>query len=587
MALLIAFAFIAGAGTAITPCVLPVLPALLSAGATGGRRRPVGIVLGLAITFAITIAGLASVIDGVGVADGAARKVAIAVLFFFGLALLVPALGDRIEAPLSRLARFGPASSGEGFWSGLLVGGALGFLYAPCAGPILAAVVSVGASQGSSARIIALAVAYSLGSATVLLVLALGGRRIVDAVRRAGRGPAIQRGVAAVMVTTAVLMTFDLDVRFQTVLANHFPAFIVNPTKGIETSHAAERRLAEIRGRPRFDSAGASGNAAARSGSRRSRPSALPVLGSAPDFTGTQKWFNTRGRGLSLRGLRGKVVLVDFWTYTCINCIRTLPHVKAWYGRYHDRGLVVVGVHTPEFGFEKEAGNVAAAIRQNGLAYPVVQDNDYGTWNAYGNQFWPAKYLIDEHGKVRYTHFGEGGYGRTEAAIRSLLEEARGGPLGRRTRAHAQVPSAGVRTPETYLGFARSERVLPSRVGPGTRRYHGYEGELPLSHLSLEGTWDIGSERATAARSASLKLEFQARRVFCVLTSAGGKGRAVQVLLDGRRIAPREAGADVRGGKVAVTRQRLYRLVDLPHVERRLLELRFDRGVSGYAFTFG
>jgi cytochrome c biogenesis protein CcdA/thiol-disulfide isomerase/thioredoxin len=582
MELLTVFAFVAGAGTAITPCVLPVLPALLSAGATGGRRRPLGIVLGLATTFAVTIAGLASVIDGVGVADGAARKIAIAVLFLFGLALLVPALGDRIEAPLSRLARFGPASPGEGFWSGLLVGGALGFLYAPCAGPILAAVVSVGASQGSSARIIALAVAYSLGSATVLLMLALGGRRVVDAVRRAGRGPTIQRGVAAVMVTTAVLMTFQFDVRFQTVLANHFPAFIVNPTKSIETSHATEKRLADIRGRPRFDSA-ASGSTAARPGRR----SALPVLGAAPDFTDTQKWFNTHGRGLSLRSLRGKVVLVDFWTYTCINCIRTLPHVKAWYARYHDRGLVVVGVHTPEFDFEKEADNVAAAIRQNGLHYPIVQDNDYGTWNRYGNQFWPAKYLIDEHGAVRYTHFGEGGYGKTEAAIRSLLEEARAGPLGRVTRAHAQVPSLGVRTPETYLGFARSERVLPSRVAPGKRSYRGYEDDLPLSHLSLRGTWDIGAERATAVASASLELAFQARRVFCVLTARGGGRPAVRVLLDGRRIAARDAGADVRAGRATVSGQRLYRLVDLPHTERRLLELRFDPGVSGYAFTFG
>jgi cytochrome c biogenesis protein CcdA/thiol-disulfide isomerase/thioredoxin len=582
MALLLVFAFIAGAGTAITPCVLPVLPALLSAGATGGRRRPVGIVLGLAITFSVTIAGLASVINGVGVADGVARKIAIAVLFLFGLVLLVPALGDRIEAPLSRLARFGPTSRGEGFWSGLPVGGALGFLYAPCAGPILAAVVSVGASQGSSARIVELAIAYSLGSATVLLVLALGGRRVVQAIRRAGRGPAIQRGVAVVLIATAVVMGFNLDVRFQTALANHFPSFIVNPTKAIETSHAAEKRLAEIRGKPRFAS-GSKLDAAALGGNA----SSLPVLGKAPDFTGTQKWFNTGGRGLSLERLRGRVVLVDFWTYTCINCIRTLPHVRAWYDRYRDRGLVVVGVHTPEFGFEKDAGNVAAAIRQNGLRYPVVQDNDYGTWNAYGNQYWPAKYLIDEHGEVRYTHFGEGDYAKTETAIRSLLEEARGGALGRPTHAHAQVPAAGVGTPETYLGYARSERVVPRALTSGTRRYPAVDGKLPLSHLSLEGTWNVGRESATAVSAASLRLEFQARRVFCVLTSRGGPGRDVRVLLDGRPIGRGDGGADARTGVVTVRRQRLYGLVDLPDTQRHLLELKLDPGVSGYAFTFG
>src|SRR3954452_3867826 len=204
MLLLMVFAAIAGAATAVTPCVLPVLPALLSASAIRGRRRPIGVVTGLAITFTVTIAGLASVIDGVGVADSAARKVAIAVLLVAGLALLVPAVGDRIEAPLSRLARFGPHSRGTGFWSGLVVGGALGFLYAPCAGPILAAVVSVGVTQGSSARIVALAASYAIGSAAVLLVLSLGGRRLADRVRTAARGPALQRAVGALLIATAM-----------------------------------------------------------------------------------------------------------------------------------------------------------------------------------------------------------------------------------------------------------------------------------------------------------------------------------------------------------------------------------------------
>src|SRR4029079_13750424 len=252
MALLILFAFIAGAGTAITPCVLPVLPALLSAGAIGGRRRPLGIVLGLAITFTITIVGLASVIHGVRVAHGGARKVGIVARALSGVALLVPALGDRIEAPLSRLGRFGPRSRGSGFWSGVIVGAALAVLYARCAGPILAAVVSVSASQGSSARIVAIAAAYSLGSAAVLLVLALGGRRVMGAVRAAGRGPTVQRAIGLVLVATAIVMAANLDVRFQTALAAHFPSVIVNPTKGLETSHAAEQRLAEIRGHSRF-----------------------------------------------------------------------------------------------------------------------------------------------------------------------------------------------------------------------------------------------------------------------------------------------------------------------------------------------
>jgi thiol-disulfide isomerase/thioredoxin len=522
------------------------------------------------------------VINGVGVANGGARKAAIVVLALFGAALLVPALGDRIEAPLSRLGRFGPRSGGSGFWSGLLVGGALGFVYAPCAGPILAAVVSVSASQGSSLRILTLAAAYSLGSAAVLLLLTLGGRRVVDAVRAAGRGPTVQRAIGAVMVATAVVMAGNLDVRFQTALADHFPSAIVNPTKGLETSRAAKKRLAAIRGRSRFETP-----RGARTASLARMRSSLPVLGRAPAFTDTQKWFNTGGRKLTLSGLRGKVVLVDFWTYTCINCIRTLPYVQAWYGRYHDRGLVVVGVHTPEFDFEKDAGNVADAVRRNGLRYPVAQDNDYGTWNAYGNQYWPAKYLIDARGNVRYTHFGEGDYGETENAIRSLLEEGRRGPLGAHAQANAETPSAGIETPETYLGSERSQAVLPHRVTDGTRTYHAYRGRLPLNHLSLAGSWKVTPQAATAVRSASLELAFGARRVFLVLSSSGDRERRVRVLLDGRPIGAGEAGADVESGVLRVQRQRLYTLVDLPRVERRRLELRLEPGVSGYAFTFG
>ena len=374
MLLLILFAALAGAATAVTPCVLPVLPALLSASATGGKRRPIGIVTGLALTFTITIAGLASVIDGVGVANGVERKIAIAVLFVAGLALLLPAVGDRIEAPLSRLARFGPRSRGEGFWSGMVVGAALGFLYAPCAGPILAAVVSLGVVEGGSARIILLAASYSVGSAAVLLVLSLGGRRVGRAPARRGpraRAPARVRRRAG---RDRGVMSVNLDVRFQTALANHFPNFIVNPTKGLETSNAVERRLADLRGRSRFDSARPPATASTAPGPR----SGLPVLGDAPDFTGNQRWFNTPGGQAAepgepaRQGRAGR--LLDLHLHQLHpnasvreGLVRALPGPR----------LVVVGVHTPEFGFEKNAGNVDAAIRQNGLRYPVAQDNDY------------------------------------------------------------------------------------------------------------------------------------------------------------------------------------------------------------------
>src|SRR3954470_7113769 len=297
MTLLVLFAFVAGAGTAISPCVLPVLPALLSAGATGGRRRPVAIVIGLATTFAITVAGCAKVVDGVGLGSSALRTLAGIVLAGFGAALLVPRLADRLEAPLSRLWRFGPRSAGRGFWSGMLVGAALGFVYAPCAGPVLAAVVSVGAASGRS---VAVGLAYSAGSAVVLLVLALAGRAVADRIRRAGRGPALQRTLGIVMVATAVAMAFQLDVRFQTAIANHLPAAVVNPTNSLETSSAAAKRLAELRPPSRFSHAATAS---------RNPEAPLPDYGAAPGFTGTQKWFNSRP--LSLAALRGRVVLID------------------------------------------------------------------------------------------------------------------------------------------------------------------------------------------------------------------------------------------------------------------------------------
>ncbi|MEA2420391.1 MAG: hypothetical protein QOE60_2597 [Thermoleophilaceae bacterium] len=576
MVLLVLFAIVAGAGTALTPCVLPVLPALLAATGSGGRRRPLGVILGLVATFTIAIVALASVIDGVGLPDGTVRTLAVVVLLVFGVSLLVPALAARIEAPLTRLARFGPRDRGDGFWSGLLVGAGLGFVYAPCAGPILAAVVSVSATMGASGELVAVALGYAAGSAIVLLAIAYGGRRLLGRLRAAGRGPAVQRALGVVMVATAVLVATDLDVRFQTALANDFPAFLTNPTRALERSGAVEDRLARLRGPARFAEQDAGG----------ARRAGLPVLGKAPDFTGNQRWFNTPGDApLRLRQLRGRVVLVDFWTYTCINCIRTLPYVRAWDERYRERGLTVVGVHTPEFPFERDAGNVERAIGQNGLRYAVAQDNDYATWDAWGNQYWPAKYLIDARGRVRYAHFGEGDYDKTESAIRALLAEAGASKLGATARAHVEVPSSGLATPETYLNFQRAQNFDPP-LRPGTGSYAGTD-DLPPVHFSLSGTWTISKESATTVRDAQLHARVTARKVFLVLGTSDGRPHEVQVLLDGRPLPDAKAGEDVSGGRLTVRAQRLYRLVSLPKVEDRKLTLKLPPGVSGYAFTFG
>jgi cytochrome c biogenesis protein CcdA/thiol-disulfide isomerase/thioredoxin len=568
MALLLIFAILAGAGTALTPCVLPVLPALLSASATGGRRRPLGVIAGLVLTHTITIVALASVIDGVGLADGFARTVAIVVLAGFGLALLWPRLGLLVERALAPLQRLAPRSAGTGFWSGLLVGGALGFVYAPCAGPILAAVISVSATQGATADLVLLALAYGAGSAAVLLLMAFGGRRVVERIRQAGHGPTIQHALGVLLIGTAVAVAVELDVRFQTVLANEVPSVVSNPTGSIERSAAVERRLADLRGPSRFDSSRTAGAAAPRAD--------LPLLGEAPDFTGNDHWLNTPGgRPLSLDELRGRVVLIDFWTYTCINCLRTLPQLRAWDARYRDDGLTIVGVHTPEFTFERDLGNVERAVRRNRLHYAIAQDNSYDTWNAWGNQYWPAKYLIDAEGRVRYTHFGEGAYDETETAIRALLAEAGRERLGDMTRARTESPDPGVATPETYLGVARASGFVPSRPRPGTNRYPS-PPELARSQFALSGVWRVDEESATAVSRAAIHARVVARKVFLVLSAAGPGRHEVAVQLDGEPVR-----------RVTVRGQRLYPLVSLPEVADQRLTLRVDPGVSAYAFTFG
>jgi cytochrome c biogenesis protein CcdA/thiol-disulfide isomerase/thioredoxin len=584
MALLILFGFIAGAATALSPCVLPVLPIALSAGAIGGRRRPLGIVAGLAVSFTFATVALVYVISALGLPNDFLRKLAIVVLLGFGVTLMIPPLAARLEAWISRFAsRAGVAKGkGDGFWSGTAVGASLGLVYAPCAGPILAGVITVSASQSFSTGRLAVALSYGIGSAVVLYFLMVGGRRVVAPLAR--RGVGLQIAMGAVMVVVALAMLGNYDIRFQNRIAADLPSFLVNPSEGLEETASAQSALAEIRG------ASAHGiGARAASGSQQTaseaKRSGLPVLGKAPEFVGNEQWFNTPGdRPLTLKQLRGRVVLVDFWTYSCINCIRTLPYLKAWDAKYRKDGLTIVGVHTPEFPFEREASNVEAAIQENDIGYPVVQDNEQATWNAYGNQYWPAEYFVDAKGNVRYVHFGEGEYGEKEKVIRELLAEAGHEVKGKEVRVKAVVPSTTVTTPETYLGVARAERFTNPMLSPGLHDFSAPAG-LPANEFAYHGRWRIGLDSATAA-GGSLDLNFGARRVYLVLGSPG-HARQVQVRLDGKPISSGDAGSDVHGGAVTVDSQRLYNLVDLPAVGDHVLELEPEAGVMGYAFTFG
>jgi len=583
MALLVLFGFVAGAATALSPCVLPVLPIALSAGATGGRRRPLGIVAGLAVSFTFATVALVYVIAALGLPDDLLRKLAIAVLIAFGLTLMAPPLAARLEGWISRLAARGggPRSGGEGFWSGTLVGLSLGLVYAPCAGPILAGVITVSASQSFGAGRLAVALSYGIGSAVVLYLLMLGGRRAIAPLAR--RSGSFQIAMGAVMVVVGLAMLGNYDIRFQNTIASDLPGFLVNPSEALEDTASAQSALADLHGGGHgigFEAPDGAPQSGANGGLD------LPALGKAPEFVGTEQWFNTPGdRPLTLRELRGRVVLVDFWTYSCINCIRTLPYLEAWDKRYRKDGLTIVGVHSPEFPFEREAGNVEAAIAEDGIHYPVVQDNELATWSAYANQYWPAEYFIDARGNVRYVHFGEGEYGEKEKVIRQLLAEA-GDRVGRgMSGAHGIEPSAGVTTPETYLGVARAERFTNPELSPGLHDFSA-PPQLPANEFAYRGPWRIEFHSATAA-GGSLELNFGARRVYLVLGTADGQPRRVKVLLDGRPIGAGAAGSDVHGGAVTVRSQRLYDLVDLPRVGHHVLRLEPEAGVMGYAFTFG
>jgi cytochrome c biogenesis protein CcdA/thiol-disulfide isomerase/thioredoxin len=616
MVLLIIFGFVAGAATAVSPCVVPVLPIALSAGATGGHRKPLGVVTGLVVSFTFVLFALVYVISALGLPNDLLRNIAIVVLFGFGIVLLIPPLAARVEAFGSRFAgRVGVKNDGDGFWGGVVLGLSLGVLYAPCAGPILAAVLTASASQPFNAGRLAVVFAYAIGSGIVLYGLMLGGRRLAAPLAR--RSGAFQMAMGAIMVLVAFAMWQGYDTKFQSNVVASLPSFLRNPAEGIEKSNTAQQALINIRGgngeglgtkaQEAEDERNSEGENEAGVPTRNGVPTGtgnskfapanskltaeeeetvpLDDIGPAPEFVDTQDWFNTPGdKPLTMKGLRGKVVLIDFWTYSCINCIRTLPYLNAWNKRYAKDGLVIIGVHTPEFPFEREASNVEEAIKTDGIEYPVVQDNEMQTWNAYENLYWPAEYYVDSKGNVRYADFGEGEYGKKEEVIRELLAEA-GHPPGKElSGAHGMAAEPTVTTPESYLGSCRAEDFNNGLIKPGRQTFTlKAPGE---NELSYGGEWKVEEYPVTAGKGARLDLNFGARRVYLVLGSPG-KPRRMKVLLDGKPIAAADDGTDVHNGYVTVTNERLYNLVELPKVEHHTLELIPEEGVQGYAFTFG
>jgi cytochrome c biogenesis protein CcdA/thiol-disulfide isomerase/thioredoxin len=540
MLVLLGIAFLAGVITAISPCVLPVLPIVLAGGASGGRRRPFAIVAGMLTTFVVSILFATYLLDRLGLPQDLLRNVSIALLFVIAATLLFPQFGQLIERALARFSR----RSGRHMDSGFLLGCALGFAFVPCGGPILAYVSAQSASVNFGFRPVALAISYALGAGVVLFGIALGGQRLATPLRT--HALALRRTLGAVIGAAAIALVFNLDTTLQTSV----PSWTDFLQKHTEQTAFARNKLY---GKSKFAAT------ASTPGPK------LPNYGPAPSLAGGGTWINSTP--LTMQELRGKVVLVDFWTYSCINCLRTLPQLEAWDAKYRKDGLVIVGVHTPEFAFEHVTSNVKSAVKRLDVSYPVVQDNDYKIWNSYSNQYWPAEYLIDRKGDVRHAHFGEGEYGQTETLIRSLL----GVDRGAKTRVRDQTPEGSL-TPESYIGYSRAERFVGGKLEPGRPATYALPATVPQDDLALGGEWTVLQERALAGLGAKLRLHFHAAKVYLVL---GGKGK-VDVLLDGQKQRT-----------VRVNGDRLYTLVDSPRTLDKQLELRFTPGVAAYAFTFG
>ena len=562
---LLAVSAVAGFLAGISPCILPVLPVVLVAGVTrpdgvqaadrprGGLARPLAVVGGLILSFSLLILAGSEVISLLHLPADALRDAGIALLVLVGLGYLIPPLGVLLERPFARIASRRPSGRAGGFVLGL----ALGVLYVPCAGPILAAITVVGATHKVGLTALFVTAAFAVGTAIPLLAVAIAGSQIsgrVGALRR--HAPAVRKLGGAVVVVMAVAIAFNVFDGLQRDLPGYSTA--------LQGGKTIRKELNKLTGARHTALAKCDANA-----------TALVNCGPAPNFAGITAWLNTAAdRPLSVSALRGKVVLVDFWTYSCINCQRTLPHVEAWYRRYAADGFVVVGVHTPEFAFEHVVSNVKAQAAALGVRYPVAIDDNYGTWNAYNNEYWPADYLIDAAGDIRHVHFGEGDYSGTEQAIRELLEAAR---PGRALPSPTDVPDttpAGEMSPETYIGYERLQYLVSrTNVARDVPAVYHFPSSLPLGGLGLAGTWTDHAQEATSGAGAQLELNFLARQIYLVL---GGKG-TLEVSVNGR---------PVQTIQVAGT-PRLYTLFHAASAVTGTLLLRASPGIQAYDFTFG
>ncbi len=581
MLLLYLIGFVGGLVVGISPCILPVLPVILVAGATtpvarrvaeasgapspsatatataaavvGSRnRRSYAVIAGIVLSFSlVTLAGSA-LLSAVGLPQDFLRDAGLVILGAVAVGLLVPALGEMLERPFARFGRHQPTGGSSGFVLGL----GLGVLFTPCAGPILSAITTVGATHRVGFTSVILTLVFACGAAVPLLAFALAGERL--GVHLRAHAVLVRQIGGAVLAVMTLVLAFSWADGLQTALPGYTSAL----QRTIEGGSYAKKQLEALEG----TSAGKLTSC--------TPGTTLVRCGQAPAFKGITKWLNTPGdKPITLKSLRGKVVLVDFWTYSCINCQRSLPHVEAWYSRYHADGLEVVGVHTPEFAFEHVVSNIVSAAHQLGVRYPIAVDNNYATWDAYSNMYWPAEYLIDATGQVRHVEFGEGDYGATESLIRDLLVAANPKvQLPPRTGVPDKTPVTQL-TPESYLGYKyQLANLANSSITPDRPATYSFPGSIPLDDFALAGTWTSGPEDLTAGTGAKIELSFMADDVYLVL---GGSG-TLDVSVNGRHTKTITVGGTPR----------LYTLVDGAY-QTSTLTIAASSGIQAYDFTFG
>ena len=560
---LVLIGLVGGIITGLSPCVLPVLPVVLLGGGSAGpdtgpdaesaRRRPYLVVLGLTLSFAVFTLFGSLILASLHLPDDAIRWLGLALLVLVGLGLLVPPLGHLIERPFYRFPQRALGTGRNGF----LLGIALGAVFVPCAGPVLAAITVAGATGHIGLRTVGLTLGFAVGTAIPLLAFALAGRGLTQRLGAFRRHQGAFRAVSgAVVIVLAVALTFNLSDIIQRDIPNYFEAVGNSLEKGAK---AAPQGGGSV-------SLQACQTAALYGGS------GLEKCGSAPAFRGIQQWLNTPGgQPESLASLKGKVVLVDFWAYSCINCQRELPHVEAWDKAYASDGLEVIGVHTPEYAFEHVPSNVAAGVRRLSLTFPVALDNSYGTWNAYDNQSWPASYLIDASGQIRHVSIGEGDYSGEEQLIRQLLSAAHPGiALPRATDVPDTTPEDTAQTPETYLGAERQQGYHGS--APYATGQFMAPATLPADSFALAGAWTIGQESITAGQGAGITLAFHASKVYL---DVGGTG-TLTVSAGGTSKVIRVSGAPD-----------IYTVATKQPAGDGTVTIRLSPGLQAYSFTFG